>query len=93
MFAATSPQASKNGYYGPQNMFGSKGKNKINLYNQMKHFACTVVFIDLKKYIFTGPCGNSWIPGAAKNVEVAKKLWEVSETLTKITWPAPENNS
>ena len=58
LFAATSPDASKAGYYGPTGFMefrGSVGEAKVAMY--------------------------------ARDLAVAAKLWEVSESLTKVHWP------
>jgi hypothetical protein len=34
-----------------------------------------------------GPVGVARVPGNAKDVEVAKKLWDVSNQLTGVNWP------
>jgi len=59
LFAATSPQAAPNGYYGPNG------------------------FYELK-----GPVALARVFPQAKDETVARKLWEVSEQLTGIKWPA-----
>jgi NAD(P)-dependent dehydrogenase (short-subunit alcohol dehydrogenase family) len=59
LFAATSPQAAPNGYYGPNG------------------------FYELK-----GPVAPAKIFPQAKDEAVARKLWEVSEQLTAVKWPA-----
>jgi NAD(P)-dependent dehydrogenase (short-subunit alcohol dehydrogenase family) len=59
LFAATSPDASKAGYYGPTG------------------------FMEFK-----GPVGDAKVATCARDLAVATKLWEVSETLTRVHWPA-----
>jgi NAD(P)-dependent dehydrogenase (short-subunit alcohol dehydrogenase family) len=59
LFAATSPQAEPEGYYGP------------NGFHELK-----------------GPVGPAKIMPQAQDQAVARKLWEVSERLTGVSWPA-----
>ena len=59
LFAATSPEAAPNGYYGPNG------------------------FYELK-----GPVAPAQVFPQAKDEAVARKLWEVSEQLTAVKWPA-----
>ncbi len=59
LFAATSPEAAPNGYYGPNG------------------------FYELK-----GPVAPAKVFPQAKDEAVARKLWEVSEQLTGVKWPA-----
>jgi NAD(P)-dependent dehydrogenase (short-subunit alcohol dehydrogenase family) len=61
LFAATSPQAAPNGYYGPNG------------------------FYELK-----GTVAPAKIFPQAKDEAVARKLWEVSEQLTAVEWPAKD---
>ena len=61
LFAATSPEAAPNGYYGPNG------------------------FYELK-----GPVAPAQVFPQAKNEAVARKLWEVSEQLTGVKWPAKD---
>jgi NAD(P)-dependent dehydrogenase (short-subunit alcohol dehydrogenase family) len=58
LYAATSPDATPGGYYGPQGMTELKG-----------------------------PPGPAKLHADAKDAEVAKKLWDVSTTLTNVSWP------
>jgi len=58
LYAATSPEATPGGYYGPSG------------------------FCEMK-----GPPAPGYIADQAKNIETAKKLWDISVTLTKVTWP------
>ena len=64
LYAATSPEAAKNGYYGPNGFYELKGS-----------VAPAKVFPQ------------------AKDEAVARKLWEVSERLTGVEWPAREQTS
>jgi NAD(P)-dependent dehydrogenase (short-subunit alcohol dehydrogenase family) len=59
LFAATSPEAAPNGYYGPNGFYELKGS-----------VAPAKIFPQ------------------AKDEAVARKLWEVSEQLTGVKWPA-----
>ena len=61
LFAATSPEAAPNGYYGPNGFYELKGT-----------VAPAKVFPQ------------------AKDEAVARKLWEVSEQLTGVEWPAKD---
>ena len=61
LFAATSPQAAPNGYYGPNG------------------------FYELK-----GPVAPAKIMPQAKDESVARKLWQASEQLTGVKWPAKD---
>ena len=61
LFAATSPEAAPNGYYGPNG------------------------FYELK-----GPVATAQVFPQAKEEAVARKLWEVSEQLTAVKWPAKD---
>ncbi len=61
LFAATSPEAAPNGYYGPNG------------------------FYELK-----GPVAPAQVFPQAKDEAVARKLWEVSEQLTGVKWPAKD---
>jgi NAD(P)-dependent dehydrogenase (short-subunit alcohol dehydrogenase family) len=61
LFAATSPEAAPNGYYGPNG------------------------FYELK-----GPVAPAKVFPQAKDEAVARKLWEVSEQLTGVKWPAKD---
>lgn len=61
LFAATSPEAAPNGYYGPNG------------------------FYELK-----GPVAPAQVFPLAKDEAVARKLWEVSEQLTGVKWPAKD---
>ena len=61
LFAATSPEAAPNGYYGPNG------------------------FYELK-----GPVAPAQVFPKAKDEAVARKLWEVSEQLTGVKWPAKD---
>jgi NAD(P)-dependent dehydrogenase (short-subunit alcohol dehydrogenase family) len=61
LFAATSPQAAANGYYGPNG------------------------FYELK-----GTVAPAKIFPQAMDEAVARKLWEVSEQLTGVEWPAKD---
>jgi NAD(P)-dependent dehydrogenase (short-subunit alcohol dehydrogenase family) len=61
LFAATSPEAVPNGYYGPNG------------------------FYELK-----GPVAPAKVFPQAKDEAVARKLWEVSEQLTGVKWPAKD---
>jgi NAD(P)-dependent dehydrogenase (short-subunit alcohol dehydrogenase family) len=61
LFAATSPEAAPNGYYGPNGFYELKGL-----------VAPAQVFPQ------------------AKDEAVARKLWEVSEQLTGVKWPAKD---
>ncbi len=61
LFAATSPEAVPNGYYGPDG------------------------FYELK-----GPVAPAQVFPQAKDEAVARKLWEVSEQLTGVKWPAKD---
>ncbi len=61
LFAATSPEAAPNGYYGPNGFYELKG-----LVAPAKVFP------------------------QAKDEAVARKLWEVSEQLTGVKWPAKD---
>ena len=61
LFAATSPEAAPNGYYGPNG------------------------FYELK-----GPVAPAKVFPQAKEEAVARKLWEVSEQLTAVKWPAKD---
>ncbi len=61
LFAATSPDAAPNGYYGPNGFYELKGT-----------VAPAKVFPQ------------------AKDEAVARKLWEVSEQLTGVEWPAKD---
>jgi NAD(P)-dependent dehydrogenase (short-subunit alcohol dehydrogenase family) len=61
LFAATSPQAAPNGYYGPNG------------------------FYELK-----GPVATAKVFPQAKDEAVARKLWQVSEQLTGVEWPAKD---
>jgi NAD(P)-dependent dehydrogenase (short-subunit alcohol dehydrogenase family) len=61
LFAATSPEAAPNGYYGPNG------------------------FYELK-----GPVAAAQVFPQAKDEAVARKLWEVSEQLTGVKWPAKD---
>jgi NAD(P)-dependent dehydrogenase (short-subunit alcohol dehydrogenase family) len=63
LFAATSPEAAPNGYYGPNG------------------------FYELK-----GPVAPAQVFPQAKDEAVARKLWEVSEQLTGVTWPARDQS-
>jgi NAD(P)-dependent dehydrogenase (short-subunit alcohol dehydrogenase family) len=58
LFAATSPDASKAGYYGPTG------------------------FME-----FNGPVGEAKVATCARDLAVATKLWEVSESMTGVRWP------
>ena len=58
LFAATSPDATLVGYYGPSGLFELKG-----------------------------PVGPSVISPKVKDVVLARRLWEVSEELTGVSWP------
>jgi NAD(P)-dependent dehydrogenase (short-subunit alcohol dehydrogenase family) len=58
LYAATSPDAAKGGYYGPTG------------------------FMELR-----GDVGKATLAPAAKVQATAKRLWEVSETLTGVHWP------
>ncbi len=64
LYAATAPDAVKNGYYGPNG------------------------FYELK-----GPVAPAKVLPQAKDTAVARKLWEVSEQLTGVKWPAREQTS
>jgi NAD(P)-dependent dehydrogenase (short-subunit alcohol dehydrogenase family) len=59
LFAATSPEAEPNGYYGPNGVYELKG-----------------------------PVAPAKVFPQAKDETVARKLWEVSEQLTGVKWPA-----
>jgi NAD(P)-dependent dehydrogenase (short-subunit alcohol dehydrogenase family) len=59
LFAATSPEAAPNGYYGPNGVYELKGQ-----------VAAAKTFPQ------------------AKDEALARKLWEVSEQLTGVKWPA-----
>ena len=59
LFAATSPDVLKGGYYGPTG------------------------FMELR-----GEVGEATVAPAAKVQATGKRLWEVSETLTGLNWPA-----
>jgi NAD(P)-dependent dehydrogenase (short-subunit alcohol dehydrogenase family) len=61
LFAATSPEAAPNGYYGPNG------------------------FYELK-----GPVAPAKVFPQAKDEAVARKLWEISEQLTGVKWPAKD---
>jgi NAD(P)-dependent dehydrogenase (short-subunit alcohol dehydrogenase family) len=61
LFAAASPEAEPNGYYGPNG------------------------FYELK-----GPVAPAKVFPQAKDETVARKLWEVSEQLTGVKWPATD---
>ena len=61
LFAATSPDAAPNGYYGPNG------------------------FYELK-----GPVAPAKVMPQANDEAVARKLWEVSEQLTGVKWPAKD---
>jgi hypothetical protein len=61
LFAATSPQAEPNGYYGPNG------------------------FYELK-----GPVAPAKVMPQANDKAVARTLWEVSEQLTGVEWPAKD---
>ena len=61
LFAATSPGAAPNGYYGPNGFYELKGS-----------VAPAKIFPQ------------------AKDEAVARKLWQVSEQLTGVTWPAED---
>jgi NAD(P)-dependent dehydrogenase (short-subunit alcohol dehydrogenase family) len=63
LFAATAPEATPLGYYGPNG------------------------FYELK-----GPVAPAKIFPQAKDEAVARKLWEVSERLTGVPWPAKGQN-
>jgi NAD(P)-dependent dehydrogenase (short-subunit alcohol dehydrogenase family) len=63
LFAATAPEATPLGYYGPNG------------------------FYELK-----GPVAPAKIFPQAKDETVARKLWEVSERLTGVKWPAEGQN-
>jgi NAD(P)-dependent dehydrogenase (short-subunit alcohol dehydrogenase family) len=59
LFAATSPQAIRAGYYGPNGFYEMKG-----------------------------PVAAAKVLPQAQDESVARKLWEVSEQLTAVQWPA-----
>jgi NAD(P)-dependent dehydrogenase (short-subunit alcohol dehydrogenase family) len=59
LFAAASPAATPNGYYGPNGVYELKG-----------------------------PIAPAKVMPQAKDEAVARKLWEVSEQLTGVKWPA-----
>jgi hypothetical protein len=59
LFAATSADAVKAGYYGPTG------------YKE-----------------FWGPLGDAIVAPSARDQVVAARLWDVSETLTGVSWPA-----
>jgi NAD(P)-dependent dehydrogenase (short-subunit alcohol dehydrogenase family) len=61
LFAATSPDAAPNGYYGPNG------------------------FYELK-----GPVAPAKVMPQANDKAVARRLWEVSEQLTGVEWPAKD---
>lgn len=61
LFAATSPEAAPNGYYGPNGFYELKGS-----------------------------VAPAKVLPQAKDQAVARKLWEVSEQLTGVKWPARE---
>jgi NAD(P)-dependent dehydrogenase (short-subunit alcohol dehydrogenase family) len=63
LFAATSPEAAPNGYYGPNG------------------------FYELK-----GPVAPAKVFPQAKEEAVARKLWELSEQLTGVKWPAKDQS-
>jgi NAD(P)-dependent dehydrogenase (short-subunit alcohol dehydrogenase family) len=64
LFAATSPEAAPNGYYGPNGVYELKG-----------------------------PVASAKVFPQAKDEAVARKLWEVSEQLTGVKWPAKDKSS
>jgi NAD(P)-dependent dehydrogenase (short-subunit alcohol dehydrogenase family) len=64
LFAATSPEAAPNGYYGPNGVYELKG-----------------------------PVASAKVFPQAKDEAVARKLWEVSEQLTGVKWPAKDKTS
>jgi NAD(P)-dependent dehydrogenase (short-subunit alcohol dehydrogenase family) len=64
LFAATSPEAAPNGYYGPNGV-----------------------------YEWKGPVASAKVFPQAKDEAVARKLWEVSEQLTGVKWPAKDKSS
>jgi NAD(P)-dependent dehydrogenase (short-subunit alcohol dehydrogenase family) len=61
LFAATSPDAAPNGYYGPNGIYELKG-----------------------------PVAPAKVLPQAKDNAVAGKLWQVSEQLTGVKWPAKD---